>query len=295
MAGDWIKILAATPDKPEVFEIAELLGIDPDAVLGKLVRVWIWADQNVTVRYANVTLTAQQSYADVTLAAQQVCNASVARSVIDRVAGVPGFANAMIASGWMAIDGDKAYFTNFDRHNGNTAKTRALSGQRMAKKRLSDEVRYADVTLAAQHSRNKCVTREEKRREENTNTHTPNPSHQPEAEEARRSAADVCVSDEKFDRPSKDDVAALAEAEALDVDASAWCEYYQARGWLMGKSPMRDWRAAVRAAARAGWCRRPAASAPRKRLDPAAAQIAAEYVRRKQQQAAGSSQAREGP
>jgi DNA replication protein DnaT len=41
MAGDWIKILAATPDKPEVFALAQRLGIDADAALGKLVRVWI--------------------------------------------------------------------------------------------------------------------------------------------------------------------------------------------------------------------------------------------------------------
>ena len=33
MAGDWIKFEIATPDKPEVWEIAESLDIDPDAVI----------------------------------------------------------------------------------------------------------------------------------------------------------------------------------------------------------------------------------------------------------------------
>lgn len=98
----------------------------------------------------------------------------------------------------------------------------------------------------------------------------------------RRSAADVCLVGELFQKPTQDQVAALAEAESLDVDAATWCEYYEARGWQMGKNAMRDWRAAVRAAARRGWCRKPAASKPRKRMDPVAAQIAAEYVRRKQ-------------
>jgi hypothetical protein len=266
------------------------------------------------VCHAPVTLLSRSqrdiSVTDVTLAAQPICDAGVARVVIDRLSGVPGFTEAMIGVGWLVIEDGQAYFPNFERHNGNTAKTRALSSMRQAKRRDAEERRHASVTIMSRSQRDKTVTsvtpmsrsqrdksvtREEKRREENTNTHTPNPSRKPEEEEERRSAADVCVSEEKFDTPSKDDVAALAEAEALDVDASAWCEYYQARGWLMGKSPMRDWRAAVRAAARAGWCRRPAASAPRKRLDPAAAQIAAEYVRRKQQQAAGSLQAREGP
>ena len=40
MAGDWIKIEENTPDKPEVHKMASILGIDPDAVVGKLVRVW---------------------------------------------------------------------------------------------------------------------------------------------------------------------------------------------------------------------------------------------------------------
>jgi hypothetical protein len=40
MAGDWIKIEISTPDKPEVAIIAECLKIDPDAVVGKLFRIW---------------------------------------------------------------------------------------------------------------------------------------------------------------------------------------------------------------------------------------------------------------
>lgn len=33
MASSWIKVEVITPDKPEIFQIAEILGIDPDAVL----------------------------------------------------------------------------------------------------------------------------------------------------------------------------------------------------------------------------------------------------------------------
>ena len=44
MADFWIKIEKSTPDKPEIFEMAEILGVDPDAILGKLIRVWAWMD-----------------------------------------------------------------------------------------------------------------------------------------------------------------------------------------------------------------------------------------------------------
>lgn len=45
MAYEWIKIEVVTPDKPEIYQLAEILAIDPDAVLGKLIRIWAWADQ----------------------------------------------------------------------------------------------------------------------------------------------------------------------------------------------------------------------------------------------------------
>lgn len=53
MAGDWIKFELTTLDKPEVCQLADLAGIDPDAVVGKLMRVWGWFDQQtekVTLR-----------------------------------------------------------------------------------------------------------------------------------------------------------------------------------------------------------------------------------------------------
>ena len=162
MAGDWIKVLASTPDKPEVYAIADQLGIDPDAVLGKLIRIWIWADQQV-----------ESCNADVTLAALQSRCTSVTRSLFDRLTGTPGFTDALLAVGWLVSDGDKVYFPNFQRHNGNTAKTRALGVQRVQKHRDRREGCNADVTVEALQERYTSVTEAlpEKRREEiNTET-----------------------------------------------------------------------------------------------------------------------------
>jgi DNA replication protein DnaT len=133
MAGDWIKVQVVTPDKPEVHVIAEQLGIDDaDAVLGKLVRIWAWADQQTFDGNAG----------------------SVTRSLIDRITGVTGFADAMTTCGWLEeVDGGFR-FPNFDRHNGKTAKTRALTRNRVQKKRNA-----ASVTSALPEKR-----REEKRR-----------------------------------------------------------------------------------------------------------------------------------
>jgi hypothetical protein len=129
----WIKLEHATPDKPEVWEMAEILGIDPDAVLGKVLRAWIWADQN--------------------------CNASGVTSVtvlplLDRITSVTGFADAMVKVGWIVIDGNGCTFPNFDRHNGKPAKTRALTAKRAAEYRVkstakSNGASVTGVTLPA--------------------------------------------------------------------------------------------------------------------------------------------------
>lgn len=55
----------------------------------------------------------------------------------------------------------------------------------------------------------------------------------------------------RFSPPSVDDVSAYAAGRGLDIDAAAFVDFYAAKGWKVGTSPMRDWRAAVR-----NWCRR---------------------------------------
>lgn len=140
MAGDWIKLEHATPDKPEVFRIAMDLGIPPEHVTGCLVRIWVWADVQ-------------------TLDGNGVCVTGV---TLDRIACYEGFAQAMQKVGWL-IEKDGTYsFPNFDRHNGETAKTRALTAKRVAKHRNAKSVTPA-------------LPREEKRREEVNNTKASSP------------------------------------------------------------------------------------------------------------------------
>jgi hypothetical protein len=111
MAGDWIKVQICTPDKPEVHQLAESLGIDPDAVVGKLLRIWVWADQQTIDGNAR----------------------SVTKSLLDRVTSVTGFADAMLNVGWLTKTEAGFAFPNFDRHNGQTAKKRSLNSARQAK------------------------------------------------------------------------------------------------------------------------------------------------------------------
>ena len=111
MAGDWIKFETTTPDKPEVYEMASLLEIDPDAVVGKLMRTWAWFDQHTNDGNAPVTV----------------------ETLLDRKVGVTGFTEAMAKVGWLLRSGKQIRLANFERHNGQTAKDRALTARRKAK------------------------------------------------------------------------------------------------------------------------------------------------------------------
>lgn len=136
MAGDWLKFEKATLDKPEVFEMAAELGIDPDAVIGKLLRVWNWFDDQSQDGNAPVTVMA----------------------LLDRYAGVTGFMQAMEDVGWLEVGREQMYLPNFGRHNGQTSKARAMAARRTAKSR----VKCNDDTVTPTVTK----TLPEKRREE---------------------------------------------------------------------------------------------------------------------------------
>ncbi len=110
-----ITILSSTPDKAQVLAMAGRLGIDPDAVMGKLLRVWIWASEN-------------RGY-DQPL--------GVPAAFLDRLAYQPGFAAAMEAAGWLQAGDQGLTFPHFDRHNGPIARERAATRDRVARHRAA--------------------------------------------------------------------------------------------------------------------------------------------------------------
>lgn len=121
MAGDWLKIELELPDKPEVHAIAAKLNLDPDAVVGKLIRVWQWFDKHTVDGNA----------------------VGVTFSLIDRISGVSGFGEVMHLVRWLEqIDAETSGLSmpRFDRHTSASAKQRALTAKRVAKTRNADGV-----------------------------------------------------------------------------------------------------------------------------------------------------------
>jgi hypothetical protein len=113
MSQAWIKIETVTADKIEIARVATALGMDRYAVLGRLIRLWGYFDQHSLDGHID----------------------GVNASFIDGLVGHPGFCAQLVAVGWMEIDEAGVTLPNFDRHNGATAKSRALAARRLEKHR----------------------------------------------------------------------------------------------------------------------------------------------------------------
>lgn len=51
----------------------------------------------------------------------------------------------------------------------------------------------------------------------------------------------------RFSPPSPDEVKEyLKELKNTTIDHNSFCDYYQSKGWMIGKNKMKDWKAAVR-------------------------------------------------
>lgn len=59
-----------------------------------------------------------------------------------------------------------------------------------------------------------------------------------------------------FTRPSLEEVKAYCSERSSPVDPEAWMDHYTSNGWMVGKNPMRDWKAAVRTWERTGFSQR---------------------------------------
>jgi len=51
---------------------------------------------------------------------------------------------------------------------------------------------------------------------------------------------------EKFIQPTIEEVSLYCQERKNSVDAESWMNHYQAKGWKIGDTPMKDWKAAVR-------------------------------------------------
>lgn len=141
MRRPWIKIETCTPDKPEICSLSTQLRMDEDTVMGKLVRLWSWAELNRV----------------------DPNDLGVTKEFIDRVVGRKGFALALESTGWLVEVDGKLSFRNFKRHNSPVAQNKALTAKRVARHRLRKAEANDDVAPEPLPKKEKSVTKRVKK------------------------------------------------------------------------------------------------------------------------------------
>lgn len=130
MAGDWLKCNFGLRNHRCVMYVASATGLDQDHVVGKLMRLWEWAQTQTEtgkVRPCNIQM-------------------------VDSIVGSEGFGKALAESEWIEVGDGWVRFTRWDEHNSKGAKERALDNARKRRnvsgnlpddnRKVSGKVRY---------------------------------------------------------------------------------------------------------------------------------------------------------
>lgn len=132
----WLPIEFDTPEKPEVQRMAEALRREPEEILGRVILVWRWAqEQTPDGRITPGSL-----------------------GMVDRQARLKGFGVAMQEAKWVSLEGDTLIFPRWDLHNSENAKKRKLNAKRAEKSRAKRDTIAELVAHPSRSERDKVVT-----------------------------------------------------------------------------------------------------------------------------------------
>lgn len=204
--SDWIKLRTNLHHDFDVLKITRILSdICPTnvwEVVGRLSEFWGWIGSHSADGH-DIPLT---------------------HAEIDAHISRPGFAAALAAVGWLSGRDGALEVPKWERHNGASAKARALESEAKRLRRgLSDNMSDKCPTKKGRN------VRPDKRREEKKGTHTP-PAPAPPVEGG----------------PTEEQVIeAFRAVSGLPEWASKWWGENEATGWVLKGQPIRDWRKLV--------------------------------------------------
>ena len=109
----WIKIETHTPDKAEIRHIARRCGCTKAEAFLAFFRLFVWLDEQTEDGQVEFFTAADA----------------------DEIAGLAGFGEALQEVRWLTFGPTGAVVTNWDRHNGKSAKKRCLEAERSRRQR----------------------------------------------------------------------------------------------------------------------------------------------------------------
>ena len=132
----WIKIETHTPDKAEIRHLARLCHCSKAEAFLAFFRVFVWLDEQT-----------EDGHVDFFTAADA-----------DDIGGLPGLGNALEAVRWIMFSQTGAVVSNWDRHNGESAKKRCLAAERIKRYRQAHPEYGDNDPKSKNHCNGKSVT-----------------------------------------------------------------------------------------------------------------------------------------
>lgn len=225
-------------DHPKVAKIVDMTDSTEATVVGAL--YWLWS-------------TADQHTEDGTLHGL-TCKG------IDRKTGVPGFAQALCAIGWLADHPEGVRVVDFEEHNGTSAKKRCQTAKRVANFTAANAKPTQEAEPTNAPSVSDALAREEKRREESNTPIPPEGADKPIPEKQKTPAIALPTWLEKIKAtgekaiPEDDEVFAYAENVGIPAEHLRICwREFRARYSQPEAKRYRDWRSVFRKAVRGNW------------------------------------------
>ena len=127
----WIKIETHTPDKTERRHIARLCGCTKADAFLAFFRVFVWLDEQTEDGHVDFFTIADA----------------------DDIGGLAGLGNALEAVRWISFSASGAVVSNWDRHNGQSAKKRCVDAERARRSRSRHGESVTNVTQPADQIR----------------------------------------------------------------------------------------------------------------------------------------------
>ena len=190
----WIKVEHDLLTSPKFVTLASRLRNGRVTVLGACVTLWMLADKH----------------------SQDDLLRGMTLEAVDALVDMPGFGQAMVDVGWLKVHEDGLEVVDYQRHNGSTAKARALS----AKRTQASRCRNADVTV----ERYTSVTKNKSKRENKNKDLIP--PHPPKGEPAEPTAEVEPVEVKASYDPSTADLPMPLDTPTF---RQAWCEWWKYR------------------------------------------------------------------
>ncbi len=184
----------------------------------------LWMAQELDVRPETIVGMCHRFWGLVSRQTRDGCLRGPRLASLGNVLGLPGFPELLIRAGWLEYDDSNpempiTTIPQFERHLSESAKKRVLEAEKKRKQRAGK---------VSPKPRDKCPRKTATRGEES------------------KSKSKKESKPKKFTQPSVDVVRAYCRERKNRVDPQRFVDFYESKGWMVGKNKMTDWHAAVR-------------------------------------------------